>query len=238
MYKVLIAQARFGSSRLPGKVLYPIAGRPMLAHVIDRLRAVRRADLVVVATSYNPVDDIVADWAKVLETQVFRGSEEDVLSRYVAASKHYKADLVVRVCCDAPLIDPVVIDRAIEQYLEHRDSVDYVSNMMTRTFPRGQSVEVIRPLVLEELDIRAADPHQREHVTPYLLENPTHFRVSEYLNSIDLSGMNWTVDTRDDLLFVREVYNRLYKPGKIFGMSDVLRLLEANPELAAKGSIK
>lgn len=235
---VLIAQARFRSSRLPGKVLYPIAGRPMLAHVIDRLARCQNADRVVVATSDQLSDDIVADWCAALAVDVFRGSEHDVLARYVAAAKHYAADVVIRVCADAPLLDPGVIDGAVELYRQHESDADYVSNMMHDTFPRGQCVEVMRVDVLDKLDRLATEPGQREHVTPYLLKNTDQFRVADYRHHPDLSHMNWTVDTADDLAFVREVYDRLYRNGQVFGMIDVLGLLETDPELARRGMLR
>jgi spore coat polysaccharide biosynthesis protein SpsF len=238
MHKVIIAQARFGSSRLPGKVLYPLIDRPMLGHVVDRLKAVQAADRVVVAIPDKPADDIVADWCEVLGVDVFRGSEDDVLGRYLQAARHFSADVVIRVCCDAPMLDPAVIDRAIELYLEQRNSVDYLSNVRVRTFPRGQSVEVMNVSVLERMDRLADKPNQREHVTPYLLEHPNQFRVAEFRAERDWSHYNWTVDTADDLEFVRQVYQRLYRPGEMFGMQEILNLLEADPDLASKGELK
>ena len=234
---VLIAQARFRSSRLPGKVLCLIAGRTMLAHVVDRLERCRNADRIIIATSDHPADDVVAGEAESLGADVFRGSEQDVLGRYLAAARHAAADVVIRVCADAPLLDPAVIDSAVDLYGQQRDNVDYVSNMMHRTFPRGQSVEVMRTSVLEKLDRLAGDPHEREHVTPYLLEHTNQFRVADYRYERDLSQMNWTVDTPEDLAFVREVYDRLYRGGEVFGMIDVLTLLDADPQLASQGMI-
>lgn len=235
MRTVIIAQARMNSTRLWGKVLYPLEGRPLLAHVIDRLQAVRRAALVVVATSDRSADDVVVEWARLAGAAVFRGSETDVLGRFLAAARHYQAEAVVRVCCDAPLLDPVVIDGAIELFERNQPEVEYVSNMMHRTFPVGQSVEVMSADVLTALDTRASQPHQREHVTPYLIENRSEFRVLDYLHSPDLSHYNWTVDTIRDLEFVRGVYARLYSPGRLFGMAEMLRLLAAEPDLASKG---
>jgi len=244
MRKVIIAQARLRSSRLWGKVLYPILDRPMVAHVIERLTNVTLADLVVVATSDNPADNVIADWAEAVDygeavpVRVFRGSEDDVLGRFLAAARYFNADQVIRVCCDAPLLDPQVIDRAIGRYLDQGGGIEYLGNMLHRTFPRGQSVEVMDVQVLEKLDRVSHEPHQREHVTPYLLEHPDQFRIEDYLNDRDLSQMNWTVDTIDDLEFVREVYRRLYRPGKIFGMMEVVELLDNDPDLAGKGALR
>jgi len=237
MKTLLIAHARFSSTRLPAKIVYPIAGRPMIAHVADRIQRCRSVDQVILATSTNPADDLVATWCDALNVPCFRGSETDVLSRFLAAARHFGADVVVRVCADAPLLDPAVIDAAVEQYRRSADTVDYVSNMMTRTFPRGESVEVMKRSVLETMDRRATEPHQREHVTPYLLEHRDEFRTADYLHTSDLSHMNWTVDTRADWEFVCAVYDRLYRENNRFGMDDVLRVLADDPALARSGDL-
>ncbi|WP_156895636.1 cytidylyltransferase domain-containing protein [Massilia putida] len=167
MKVVVIVQARMGSRRLTGKALMPVAGRPMLGHLIDRLRQVHRADGIVVATSAAPDDDAIVSFCESQAVAVFRGSEEDVLSRYAAAAKYTCADVVVRVTADCPLIDPAIVDRVIGTYLTSRD-LQFVSNTIERTYPRGMDVEVFSRAILEEAQRCAVDPYDREHVTPFI----------------------------------------------------------------------
>lgn len=171
MKVVLIVQARTGSSRLPGKVLLLAAGKPMLAHQIDRLRQVRHADQLVIATSEDRKDDAIVEFCKGYGVAVFRGSLHDVLSRFALAAQAHEADVVVRVTGDCPLIDPMVVDLVISGYLDAFEDRLYVSNTLERTYPRGMDVEVFSRVLLEEADREATTAHDREHVTPLLIRN-------------------------------------------------------------------
>lgn len=228
---VVIIQARTKSTRLPGKVLKNIVGKPMLAHVIERVENIRLVDEIVIATTVKEEDRVILRLANDCGVKSFSGSEEDVLDRYYQAAKRYQADVIVRITSDCPLIDPEVVDKAIAFYLKYKGTVDYVSNSLRRSYPRGLDTEVFSFEVLERTWQKAKEPHQREHVTPYIYKHPETFRLANVENSEDRSYMRWTVDEEKDLEFVKEVYKRLYKEGEIFLMKDVLTLLRKEPQL-------
>lgn len=228
---VAIIQARMGSTRLPGKVLMDIGGKTMLAHVVDRTRRAKLLDKILVATTLNPHDERIIVECDRLGVLVFRGREEDVLDRYYQVAREYKADVIVRITSDCPLIDPEVIDTVVRYYLENRSKLDYVSNTLTRSYPRGLDVEVFPFNILERTWREAREAYQREHVTLYIYEHPEIFRLANVKNSEDLSYLRWTVDEEKDLEFVREVYKRLYKEDEVFLMQDILYLLKREPQL-------
>jgi glutamate-1-semialdehyde 2,1-aminomutase/spore coat polysaccharide biosynthesis protein SpsF len=227
---VAIIQARMGATRLPGKVLAEIAGRPMLWHVVNRVRIARSVDKVVVATSNRSSDDAVAEFCVQNDIEFFRGSETDVLDRFYQTAKHFNADVVVRITADCPLIDPQVVDMVVSTYLE--GGYDYVTNTLRYTYPNGMDVEVFSFAALEKAWREARLPAEREHVTPYLRASG-RFRVFNVENEADLSKRNlrWTVDEPADLEFVRAVYARLGGDKQPFGLSDILELLDKEPDL-------
>jgi spore coat polysaccharide biosynthesis protein SpsF len=226
---VAIIQARMGSSRLPGKVLRPILDRSMLAHVVERTRRASTITEVVVATTNKPEDDVIVEECKKLQTLATRGSELDVLDRYHAAAIDRNADAVVRITSDCPLIDPDVIDKVVRTFL--RILPDYASNKFEPTYPRGLDTEIMTINALERAWREASEPYQRVHVTPYLYEAPGRFRVTPVKHERDYSRCRWTVDTREDLEFVRRVYARL-GPENTFSWRSVLALLEREPGLS------
>lgn len=226
-----VVQARLGSTRLPGKVLLDIGGRPMLEHVLRRAALARSSAVTVLATTVHPSDDVVAELGSRLGVAIVRGPEEDVLERYRLAVDRYGLDVVVRVTADCPLIDPDLIDRAIELMVADR-SVDYVSNTIERTFPRGYDVEALRAAALLAAAAEARRPFEREHVTPFVWRRPWRFRVVQFRNSRDLSSYRLTVDEADDLALVRSVWERLAPlAGEAFGLDAVAELLDKEPSL-------
>lgn len=229
MNVVAIIQARMGSTRLPGKSLAPIAGRPLLGHVVDRVRACATVSRVIVATTDAAADEAILDFARREEVAAFAGSEHDVLDRFYQAARGCSADVVVRITADDPLKDPAVIDAVTARLLES-PGVDYASNTLQPSFPEGLDVEAFTFPVLEKAWHEAAISSEREHVTPYIWKDPHRFRLVNVAHSEDLSAMRWTVDFPEDLEFVRQVYSRLFK-GRVFGMAEVLALLEAEPGL-------
>jgi spore coat polysaccharide biosynthesis protein SpsF (cytidylyltransferase family) len=229
MRRVAVIQARMGSTRLPGKVLADIGGRTMLGRVVARARRASTLDEVVVATSTLPEDEAVAREGARLGTSVFRGSEQDVLDRYHGAAREFRADVVVRITSDCPLIEPEVIDRVGTEFA--RAAVDYASNVTPQTYPRGLDVEVMTADALSRAWREAREPHQRVHVTPYIYQHPELFRLLPLVAERDYSGHRWTVDTPEDLAFVRAVYERL-GDSDLVSWRDVLALLEREPELA------
>ena len=229
MKVVAIVQARMGSTRLPGKVLMDIAGKTMLERVVERVCAARRIDEVVVATSTAPSDDAIVALCDALGVRWFRGSEEDVLDRYHGAALEAAADVVVRVTSDCPLIEPGIIDRVVDA-LQTQPDLDFAANTLEpRTFPRGLDVEAMRMAALETTCREAQHASEREHVTPFIWQQPKRFKLGRVCHDTDLSALRWTVDTPEDLAFVRAIFEHL--PARAFAWGEVLRLLDAKPEL-------
>ncbi len=219
----LIIQARMGSTRLQGKVMMPILGKPLLEHLIERVRHVKEGDIVV-ATTTNPLDDPIEDLCLSRGVKVFRGSENDVLSRYAAASRD--CDVVVRLTSDCPLLDPDLIDLMLSHFLSGQ--VDYVSNTILRTYPRGYDVEIMSKEALEKVNRLAKTPSEREHVTLYIRKHQDQFSISQVERKPDISHLRLTVDTREDFELVTRIFESLPEG---FRLSDVERLLQDNPLL-------
>jgi spore coat polysaccharide biosynthesis protein SpsF (cytidylyltransferase family) len=229
-----VIQARLGSTRLPGKTLADIAGRPMLAHVVERARAIPGVDEVVLATTEDPRDDDLARWAARAGLRCVRGSEEDVLDRFHLALGRFPADAAVRVTPDCPLLDPEVSGLVVAEWRRLQGRVEYVSNVDPPTFPDGLDTEIFTREALETAWREATLQSDREHVTPYLRRDQRRFRRANVEHDRDLSMLRWTVDTAPDLDFVRAVYSHLSPTGaRTFGMNEVLALLAAHPELPA-----
>lgn len=218
-----VLQARMSSSRLPGKVLRPILGRPMVELQIERLRRARLLGDLVVATSTDPSDDAVARVAERLGCLVHRGPLQDVLARYVGAvESHGPCDHVVRVTADCPLADWSVIDACIELHLN--SGADYTSNTVERTYPKGLDVEIVKAPLLARAARESADPYDHEHVTPYFYRNPQLFDVRQLVQSTDDNELRWTVDYPEDFEFVSRVYEALYLSKPAFDSADIYKL--------------
>lgn len=229
MKVVAIVQARTGSTRLPGKVLKDIGGETMLSRVVGRLRRARLINEVLIATTDLAVDDAIVTECRKCSAPVSRGDERDVLDRYFRAAQLAKAEVVVRITSDCPLIDPEITDKTIAAFIEARR--DYASNVMQRTYPRGLDTEVMTVAALERAWRQARKPYEREHVTPYIYEHPEEFKLLSVTGDEDQSSHRWTVDTPEDLEFVRAVYGRLGTEAA-FGWRDVIELLQREPQLA------
>jgi len=226
----IIVQARMTSTRLPGKVLMSVMGKPLLEYEIERLQRVRRVDDIIIATTTNDTDQPIVDLAERSGIKVFRGSEEDVLSRYYGAAKENDLEAVVRITSDCPLIDPAVVDDVISAYLENSETCDYVSNCLSRTFPRGMDTEVFSFELLKKVHFEARQPHEREHVTPYIYQNPQRFRLRNLAFILDESRHRWTVDTPEDFELIRRILEMLYPKNQAFGLEDVLAVMDAHPD--------
>ena len=225
-----ILQARVTSSRLPGKVLEPILGVPMIGRQIERLTRASSLDGLVVATSVDASDDELVSYLGTIGVSVVRGPLDDVLGRFVAVLDSYSPSVVVRLTGDCPLASPGLLDRVVGEF-RARD-LDYVSNTMVPTYPDGVDVEVVRADALRWVAEHSDDPHEREHATLGVYRRPELFTVGNVSGDEDLSSLRWTVDNADDLAFVREVYSRLYAANPEFELADVLGLVRAEPALS------
>jgi spore coat polysaccharide biosynthesis protein SpsF len=232
MKTVCTIEARMTSSRLPGKVLLEAAGKPLLEHMIERLQRVRGIDEIVIATTAETSSEPIAELADRLGTDCFRGSEEDVLARVLGAAQAHDADLIVEATGDCPLVDPVVTETIIERFLE--GGVDYGSNTLERTYPRGMDIQVFPTAVLAEVATLTDDPADREHVSLYIYEHPERFRLRSVTSDCpETADLRLTVDTAEDYELIRTIFETLYPRDPAFGLEAILTLLEERPELAA-----
>lgn len=222
-----LIQARYNSTRLPGKILKKIAGKPLLEHVIDRLKESVLIHTIAVATTTNEADDRTEELCNSLKIPCFRGSENDVLDRYYQASVVFHEDVVIRITGDCPLIDAQIVDETIARYFH--GGYDYVNNFVDRRYPDGLDTEVFSIQALTKAWKEAKLQSEREHVTPYIWKNPSLFRIGSIRNTVDLSHLRWTVDEPKDLIFIRRLYR--YFNGKEPHMMAILGILEEHPEL-------
>lgn len=232
MRVICIVQARIGSTRFPSKTLADIAGRSMLSRVIARASRIPFVDDVVVATTTLGEDAAVAEEASRYGARPFRGDPTDVLDRFWRAARASRADAVVRITADCPLIDPIVSGRVVEALIG--GNVDYVSNVHPPTYPDGLDTEACITDALDRAWREATRQSDREHVTPYMWREPDRFRLASVAHHTDLSAMRWTVDEVDDLRFVSAIYRELAgSHGDRFGLDEVTAAIEARPDLAA-----
>ena len=237
MKTLVVVQARTGSTRLPGKVLLPVAGAPLLVRMLERVLAARTRFELVVATTGLPEDDGLADLVHRFGVRVFRGHPTDLLDRHYRAARAARADAVVKIPSDCPLIDPAAIDRVLSAFLSEPGRYDFVSNLHPPSWPDGNDVEVMTLAALERAHRSASARHEREHTTPYLWDRPERFRVGNVLweTGLDLSmSHRFTLDYPDDYTLVAAVYEALWKPDRpVFPLAAVLALLDERPELRA-----
>jgi spore coat polysaccharide biosynthesis protein SpsF len=217
-----------GSTRLPGKVLLNLAGESVLARVVNRLRLSKLITDIVVATTTDSRDNPIEKECRRLCVKLFRGSELDVLDRYYHAAVTEKADAVVRITSDCPLIDPEIVDETIRVFLS--GGADYANNVNPRHFPRGLDTEVFTTAALHCAWREAHEGYQREHVTPYLAEHPEVFRFCALVGEGDYSGHRWTLDTPQDFDLLQAIYSS-FSDVPVFGWREVLAFMERHPEL-------
>ena len=226
-----IVQARMGSTRLPGKVLMKISGRPVLTHIIERLKRAKLLKQIIIATTDQPIDRPIVKILKRMPVKIFRGSQDDVLDRYYQAAKIYKLGTIVRITADCPLIDPQIIDQLLRYYLKNKARFDYLG--LPKNYPEGIDTEVFTFSALRKAWQEAKLPSEREHVTPYLYKHPEIFRLGRMPPGLkgNFSQIHLSVDEDSDLKLVREVFKKLYHPSRIFYTQDVLRLFKKEPQL-------
>lgn len=225
MKTVIIVQARMTSTRLPGKVLKTVLGKPLLEYQIERLRRIAAADEIVIATTTNEEDQPIVDLCNRLKVPYFRGLEEDVLARYHGAAKEYKADIIVRITSDCPVIDPAVCDEAITYFIKNKFDYDYVR---LEQYPRGLDTEVFSFEVLDECYKEAIDKPDREHVTPFIYRHPERYRLKYIYCDKDYRHYRWTVDTKEDFELIKRIIENLYPIKPKFDLTDILDVMKKN----------
>jgi spore coat polysaccharide biosynthesis protein SpsF len=225
---VAVLQARFSSSRLPGKVLKPILGKPMLALQVERIKRVKLIDKLIIATSDGAEDDKISELCEEINTECFRGSLDDVLDRFYQAVRLSNPEHIVRLTGDCPLCDPILIDTLIDFHLA--GNYDYSCNTLRPTYPDGLDIEVCRFSCLATAYQEAFLPSHREHVTQFMHRQPERFKIGDYQSDVDRSDLRWTVDEQLDFELVTKIYESLYPQHPDFTTQDILNWLEANPE--------
>jgi spore coat polysaccharide biosynthesis protein SpsF len=230
MKPVIIVQARMTSTRLPGKVMLPVLGTPLLEYQIRRLQRVKAAEVICIACTTNEVDRPIVELGKKLGVVIYRGPELDVLARYYEAARMLGAEHVIRVTSDCPVIDPDETGRVIEFYLARIDRLDYASNALVRTYPRGMDTEIFSFRALSSAYLDATEDFEREHVTPFIYRHPERFRVENFFFELDKGNYRLTVDTQEDFELISRVISALYPSNNEFSIHDVFKLLARHPE--------
>jgi spore coat polysaccharide biosynthesis protein SpsF len=230
-----VIQARMSSSRLPGKILLPILGKPLLLRMIERVQKTELIGRLVIATSTNTDDDEIENLCAANNLICFRGHLTDLLDRHYQAAKKFGADAVVKIPSDCPLIDPKIIDEVLKYFMDNSGQFDFVSNLHPATYPDGNDVEIFSFAALEKAWREAGKQLEREHTTPYFWENPDKFKIGNvaWETGLDYSSTHrWTIDFEEDYKFIKKVYEELYENKPDFGLYDILNLLEDKPEIA------
>lgn len=233
---VTVIQARRGSTRLPDKVMLPLAGAPLLVRMVERVKAAKLSGTVVVATTTDAQDDAVEALCQTAGFDCFRGHPTDLLDRHYQCGKAFGASVVLKIPSDCPLIDPEVIDRTIRFFLENQAAYDFVSNLHPATYPDGNDVEIMPMPILETAWREAEKPHEREHTTPFIWDRPERFRLGNLIweKGLDYSmSHRFTIDYKADYDFIHAVYEALYPLNPQFGLDEILGLLDENSDLYA-----
>ena len=221
-------QARIGSKRFPNKVLAKIENVPMIVHVINRIKKIKKIEQIILITTRKEEDRILLKIAKNSEIDSFAGDTLDVLNRHYQCALQCDADPIIRVTGDCPLIDPGIVEKMLNFYM--KNNYDYVTNTFPPTFPDGLDTEIFSFRILEKIAQKAKLPSEREHVTSYIRNHPDEFRIFNYENKSDLSGLRWTVDEKIDLKLVRAIYSKM-KPKIVFSMESIMKMISKNPEI-------
>jgi glutamate-1-semialdehyde 2,1-aminomutase len=222
-----IIQARMKSTRLPGKVMKKILGRPMIGYLLERVSRAQQIDKIIVATSHDPANDVLVDYVESLGFDVFRGNENDTLDRFYQAAVQYSADQIIRITGDCPLIDPRVISQVIDALKQN--NADYASNVNPRSFPKGLDVEIMTFQSLARSWREAQEQEDREHVTLFIRKRDD-FKKANVVYKDDLTCERWTVDHPEDFTLIENIYKRIYKDNSEFGLEDILAIKNKEPE--------
>ena len=226
-----VIQARMGSSRLPGKILLNGYDRPLLIHLIERIKKSKKIDKIIVATSKNKLDDIIFNLCKKNKTEVFRGDEKNVLLRYFNCAKKYKISTIVRITSDCPLIDHTIIDKMIQNY--EIGKYDFYGNTHPATFPDGYDIEIFSFQALKKSFYNSKNNFQKEHVTPFIWDNPDKFLIGNYKNKKGNLHNHYrlTLDFIEDYYLIFFIFNYFYPKNKSFKLEDIINFLKKNKEM-------
>ena len=237
--KVIAAiQARLGSTRLPGKVLKKIAGKTMVERIFERLKTCQELDEVALAIPDNKGNALLTEYAKKAGIPYCRGSEKDLIARHYKTAKYFRADALVRITADCPLVEPAIVDAMVGIFRQHPDKFDFLTNNRVNSFPHGLEIEIFPIKTLEWLDREVKNPLHREWLSCYIFEQPKKFRIYNFKSKANLSEQRWTIDYPEDLKFVREIFKALGRHNRIFHMDEVVRFLKDNPHVAAINAIR
>ncbi len=235
MKTLVIVQARIGSTRLPGKVLLPLAGEPLLLRLLQRVQTASVPFELIVATSVLTEDQQIRDASRKAGVRCYSGHPTDLLDRHYQSAATEQPDLVVKIPSDCPLIDPGVIDRVLSHANQFAGSFDFVSNLHPPSYPDGNDVEVMPMDILETAWREAKKPYEREHTTPFIWDNPTRFRIRnvQWETGLDYSGSHrWTIDYPEDYRLIKAVYDELWSASRpVFSLDEILHLLKQRPDL-------
>jgi spore coat polysaccharide biosynthesis protein SpsF len=227
-----VIQAKMDSSRLPGKVLADIEGKPLIWHIYKRLQSVSKISEVVISTTNMPSEKPLREFAISEEIPYYAGSKDDLIDRIYNTGKKFKSDILVKINADCPLIDPKLVSDGISMFLSLKNKPDLVTNCVEETFPEGMQYSIFSFNTIEHLWSTIKQPFWREFFYRYIIENKHRFSVINIKSPKNLSSLRWTVDYAEDLEFVRKVYEKLYRKNQLFGMDDILNLLDVYPHLS------
>lgn len=226
-----VIQARMNSTRLPGKILIQVCGKPFLQHLIERIKNSKKINKIIVATSLNKEDDVIEEFCNKYSISCYRGSENDVLSRYKDASDKFKIDTIVRLTSDTPLLDGKMVDETVQVFLEN--NADFVSNCypLPRTYPDGTNVEVFSKKILNEMYEKAKKPSEREHVTFYVLDRPKEYTIIKVDLEKDFSKYRFNLDYKEDYELLKILFEKFYENNQGFTIFDCIEFLKQNPDI-------
>ena len=234
MRVVAVVQARMGSTRLPGKVLKNILGKPVLWHIVNRVQKAKHVNEVVIAATTSPEDEKLEKFAADCSLGIYRGSVNDIVDRFLGAGKKFQADVVVRVWGDCPFVDPEIIDKMLSKFIN--GNYDYANNANPATYPPGMDIELYSMKSLERIQQETLEPFYREYPFEHVYKRGDSFKTFYDKNDIDLSHINLTVDYIEDFRLATEIYKCLYKDGEVFHLGQILNLMEKHPELKEMNS--
>lgn len=226
---LIICQARYASTRLPGKVLLTIRNKSLLWYLLKRLELVKTPNHIIIATSTSDSNKPLMDYLRELKINYYAGDEIDVLDRFYQTAKHYNGEIIVRITADCPLMDSTLIDRGLEIFL--KNNFDYLSNVHPPTFPDGYDIEIFTFKALETSWKNAKLNSEREHVTPFIYNNPNIFRIENFQNDKDLSNIRLTVDTKKDFILISKIIENFHDRWTKFDLKDVITFINQNPHL-------